>query len=107
MGRAEGCRGLSFALEPAEQLLGFALALCSQQFRAHELDGRASRQQTMVRTPDFTHPTLAESFDKLIAAHLACRIELSSQPLHHMGRQRRHDRTNVVWQIQHECLDNR
>ena len=68
------------ALEPTKHEPRFGLAARAEHFWAHELDGRVPRQQAVLRAPDFTHPALAEQFDKVIAAELLCLAQPPAQP---------------------------
>ena len=50
----------------------------------------------MLGAPDFTHASLAEQLDQLVAAKLACLANLSPHPVDHYRRHNGDHRADVV-----------
>src|SRR5205814_9642901 len=84
VGRAECGRGLCFPFEPAENQSGLGRRARAEDFRPYQLDGRAPREQAMIRPPYFSHSAATQQLDELVTSQFARRPNLASEPVEHL-----------------------
>ena len=79
----------------------------AEQLGAYQLDGRAAREQPVLRPPHFAHPAAPEQLDELVAAQLLRLAKAAAEPMQHVRRKNRDHRAGEVRQVEHERVGGR